>query len=116
MALLDSVTCITAASAGGRMMLGPFPVTVRVDRRAVQSHASVAITFRSSVHRAINSAAYDAALRQRGSLTVWFTDAAIAAEKAEPPHHVRRPIALFGPGYCDGADAEIGVPPGPAAE
>ncbi len=35
-------------------------------------------------HRAMNSAAYDAALRQRGSLTVWFTDAAIAAWKAEP--------------------------------
>ncbi len=35
-------------------------------------------------HRATNSAAYDAALRQRGSLTVWFTDAAIAAWKAEP--------------------------------
>jgi len=35
-------------------------------------------------HRARNSAAYDAALRQRGSLTVWFTDAAIAAWKAEP--------------------------------
>jgi hypothetical protein len=35
-------------------------------------------------HRATNSAAYDAALRERGSLTVWFTDAAIAAWKAEP--------------------------------
>ena len=35
-------------------------------------------------YRATNSAAYDAALRQRGSLTVWFTDAAIAAWKAEP--------------------------------
>ena len=34
-------------------------------------------------HRTTNSAAYDAALRQRGSLTVWFTDAAIAAWKAE---------------------------------
>ncbi len=34
-------------------------------------------------HRAANSAAYDAALRQRGSLTVWFTDAAIATWKAE---------------------------------
>ncbi len=31
-----------------------------------------------------NSAAYDAALRQRGSLTVWFTDEAVAAWKAEP--------------------------------
>ena len=35
-------------------------------------------------HRVTNSAAYDAALCQRGSLTVWFTDAAIAAWKAEP--------------------------------
>ena len=35
-------------------------------------------------HRTTNSAAYDAALQQRGSLTVWFTDAAIAAWKAEP--------------------------------
>ncbi len=35
-------------------------------------------------HRVTNSAAYDTALRQRGSLTVWFTDAAIAAWKAQP--------------------------------
>jgi len=35
-------------------------------------------------HRVTNSAVYDAALRQRGSLTVWFTDAAIATWKAEP--------------------------------
>jgi hypothetical protein len=35
-------------------------------------------------HRVTNSAAYDAALRQRGSLTIWFTDAAIAAWKVEP--------------------------------
>ena len=34
--------------------------------------------------RVTNSTAYDAALRQRGSLTVWFTDAAIAAWKAAP--------------------------------
>ncbi len=35
-------------------------------------------------HRVTNWAAYDAALRQRGSLTVWFTDEAIAAWRAEP--------------------------------
>lgn len=34
--------------------------------------------------RATNRAAYDAALRGRGSLTVWFTEAAIAAWKGEP--------------------------------
>ena len=35
-------------------------------------------------HRVTNTAAYDAALRQRGSPTVWFTDAAVAAWRAEP--------------------------------
>jgi Transposase DDE domain len=35
-------------------------------------------------HRVMNSAEYDAALRQRGSLTVWFSEAAIAAWKAAP--------------------------------
>ena len=35
-------------------------------------------------HKVTNWAAYDRALRQRGSLTVWFTEAAIAAWKAEP--------------------------------
>src|SRR5215203_819670 len=35
-------------------------------------------------HKVANSAAYDASLRQRGSLTVWFTDEAVAAWKAEP--------------------------------
>jgi hypothetical protein len=39
----------------------------------------VGTAFRSKQHRATNSAAYDAALGQRGSLTIWFTDAAIAA-------------------------------------
>src|ERR671912_964497 len=34
--------------------------------------------------RITNWAAYDAALRQRGSLTVWFTQEAIAAWEAEP--------------------------------
>src|SRR5215210_7864218 len=35
-------------------------------------------------HKVANWAEYDAALRQRGSLTVWFTEAAIAAWRAEP--------------------------------
>jgi hypothetical protein len=35
-------------------------------------------------HRVTNWAEYDAALRRRGSLTVWFTDDAIAAWRAEP--------------------------------
>jgi hypothetical protein len=35
-------------------------------------------------HKVTNWPAYDASLRQRGSLTVWFTEEAIAAWKAEP--------------------------------
>ena len=35
-------------------------------------------------HRVTYWAEYDAALRQRGSLTVWFSDEAIAAWRAEP--------------------------------
>jgi hypothetical protein len=35
-------------------------------------------------HRVTNWAAYDAALRARGSPTVWFTAEAIAGWKAEP--------------------------------
>jgi hypothetical protein len=35
-------------------------------------------------HRVTNWAEYDAGLRQRGSLTVWFTDEAIAAWRAAP--------------------------------
>ena len=35
-------------------------------------------------HKVANWAEYDASLRQRGSLTVWFTDEAVAAWHAEP--------------------------------
>ena len=35
-------------------------------------------------HRVTNSASCDAALRQRGSLTVWFTDEAVEGWRAEP--------------------------------
>jgi hypothetical protein len=51
-------------------------------------------------HRVTNWAEYDAALRQRGSLTVWFTEAAVAAWRAEPrttpggqPHYSALAIA-----------------------
>src|SRR3954469_1381643 len=35
-------------------------------------------------HKVANWAEYDTSLRQRGSLTVWFTEAAVAAWAAEP--------------------------------
>jgi hypothetical protein len=51
-------------------------------------------------HRVTNWPEYDAALRQRGSLTVWFTEEAIASWRAEPrttrggrPHYSALAIA-----------------------
>jgi len=35
-------------------------------------------------HRVTNWPVYEAGLRQRGSLTVWFSDEAVAAWAAEP--------------------------------
>jgi len=35
-------------------------------------------------HKVMNWREYDASLRQRGSLTVWFTDEAIEGWRAEP--------------------------------
>src|SRR3954449_6386725 len=50
--------------------------------------------------RVTNWSEYDAALRQRGSLAVWFTEEAIAAWRAEPrttrggqPHYLALAIA-----------------------
>ena len=47
-------------------------------------------------HRVTNWAEYDAGLRARGSLTVWFTPEAIAAWRAEP-----RPSRGGQPSYSD---------------
>src|SRR6202044_1260625 len=51
-------------------------------------------------HRVTNWSEYDAVLRQRASLTVWFTEEAIAAWRAEPrttrggqPHYSALAIA-----------------------
>ena len=54
-------------------------------------------------HRVTNSAAYDAALRQRGSLTVWFTDEALAG--AYDQDGVYGEVAKCSP------DAPVIVPP-----
>jgi hypothetical protein len=47
-------------------------------------------------HRVTNWVEYDAALRRRGSLTVWFSEAAIAAWRAEP-----RTTRGGQPWYCE---------------
>src|SRR3954453_4679428 len=57
--------------------LGPPPCRSKPKRR-VDRHIP------KQQHRVTNWAEYDAALRARGSLTVWFTAEAIEAWKAEP--------------------------------
>ena len=66
------------------MVWGSFPVTVRGGVVPFKANAERRHYIPKQRRRVTNSAAYDAALRQRGSLTVWFTDAAIAAWKSEP--------------------------------
>ena len=51
-------------------------------------------------HRLANWAEYDAAPRQRGSLTVWFTEEAIAAWRAEP--HTTRGGQPYYSAFCNG--------------
>jgi hypothetical protein len=52
--------------------------------RAVQSQCHSPSSYPKQRHRVTNWSEYDAALRQRGSLTVWFSEEAIIAWQAEP--------------------------------
>src|ERR1051325_8672991 len=82
------------ADVGGRPLCdpgSPMPFKANADRRH---------RIPKQRRRITNWAAYDAALRQRGSLTVWFTETAIAAWHAEPrttpggqPHYSSLAIA-----------------------
>jgi hypothetical protein len=58
-------------------------------------------------YRVMNWPEYNAALKRRGRLTVWFSDEAISAW---------RPAALFGVGDRRGADHALGPPSGFAAD
>ena len=59
-------------------------------------------------HRVINSAAYDAALRQRGSLTAWFTDAAIEDWHCRArPHGVAKGVRLHDAGTSRGSGRTV---------
>src|SRR3954451_5307326 len=76
--------------------IGPVGIGGRMAERGGPSHdpRTSAVPFKANAarrhriprqrHRVTNWAEYDAALLQRGSLTVWFTDEAVAAWRAEP--------------------------------
>src|SRR4051812_23285924 len=62
-------------------------------------------------HRVTDWAAYDAALRQRGSLTVWFTDGGGRGLARRAAHDPGRAALVLIAGDPDRADAAGGVPP-----
>jgi len=61
-----------------------------------------------SRYKVTNWRDYEAGRRQRGSLTVWFTEEAIAAWRAAPR---TTPGGQLGSRGRDSADPEGGVPP-----
>src|SRR5271169_5282823 len=60
------------------------PTTIQDDPLPFKSLADRRHHIPRQRHRVTNWAAYDAGLRGRGSLTIWFTEAAIATWRAEP--------------------------------
>jgi len=70
--------------ATGRSAQAGIASTNRKHRRAVQTPHRTSRSYSETPVSVTNWSEYDAALRRRGSLTVWFTDAAIAAWRAEP--------------------------------
>ena len=64
-------------------------------------------------YKVTNWQAYEAGLRQRGSLTIWFTEEAIAAWRAVPR---TTPGGQLGPRNRDVADPEDSVSPAAAAD
>jgi hypothetical protein len=68
----------------GLGVVGRDPVPSLVPRRAVQSQRRSPSSYFPAEAKGSNWAEYDAALRQRGSLTVWFTAEAIESWKAAP--------------------------------
>ena len=67
-------------------------------------------------HRVTNWAEYDAGLRARGSLTVWFTRGGDRGLGAEPRTTPGRAAPLLAPGDRHGADAAGRVPLGAAPD
>src|SRR5689334_7926915 len=64
-------------------------------------------------YKVTNWPAYEAGLRQRGSLTIWFSEEAVAAWQAAPR---TTPGGQLGPGGRDSADPQDSVSPAAAAD
>jgi hypothetical protein len=71
-------------SAGAGWGRRPVPSLIRMKPVPFKANQNRRHHIPKQRRRVTNWAEYDAALRQRGSLTVWFTEAAIAAWKAAP--------------------------------
>jgi hypothetical protein len=70
--------------------------------RAFKANASCRHHIPRQQYRVTNWAEYDASLCQRGSLTVWFSEEAIAAWAGRAAHDTRWPALLFSSGNPNG--------------
>src|SRR4051794_9323998 len=107
-------------SAGWRRELGgveggSFPDT-RIPAVPFKAKAACRRHIPKQQHRVTNWAEYDAALRARGSLTVWFTPEVIRGLGGSAAHHPGRAGLLLRSGDHDGPDAANRVPPGAAPD
>ena len=81
-ALADRATARLASQGGWGKE--PPPPTILGSPCAVQGQRRLPSSHPQAAAPVTNWRAYDVSLRQRGSLTVWFTEEAIAAWRAEP--------------------------------
>ena len=82
----ELLTGVRIGAERDNALTGSASISVSLERATVPFKANAARRHRipKQRHRVTNWAEYDAALRRRGSLTVWFTAEVIAAWRAEP--------------------------------
>ena len=78
--VIPAACCMDAMNAVGSGVFPPFGSPAMPHKYNAERRHHIPRPKR----RVTNSAEYDAVLCQRGSLTVWFTEEAIAAWRAEP--------------------------------
>jgi hypothetical protein len=108
--------CMEPAEIGGRGLVGQGdPVIFGTPAVPFKCHAEHRHHIPKRRYRVTNWPEYDAALRRRGSLTVWITDEAIAAWRAAPRTTPGGQPYYSAMGDHHGTDNAGGLPPGLAA-
>jgi hypothetical protein len=107
----DSVAGSEAFGGPGARSAQGGPLHHRIPTVPFKHHAEHRHHIPKPRYRVTNWREYDAALRLRDSLTVWFTDEADRGVAGGTANHARRSAILLGSGDCHGADHASGLPP-----